>query len=39
MVDHIANRECIISTLQEELVGPSPQGDEIDCSEAIRFDE
>lgn len=39
MTVHINNRdEVIIKALQEELLGPSPQGEEIDCSGDISFD-
>jgi hypothetical protein len=38
VIDHIANRKKIIRTLREELVGPSPQGKEIDCSQPISFE-
>lgn len=37
MADHINNRGRVIQGLREELVGPSPQGREIDCSVDIRF--
>lgn len=37
MPDHIGNRDEIIRALNEELVGPSPQGEEIDCSKEIFF--
>lgn len=37
MIDHIANRDQIIQSLREELVGPSPQGETIDCSQEVRF--
>src|SRR5437016_3397900 len=37
MSDHIANRERIISSLREELIGPSPQGEELDCTKEIVF--
>ena len=37
--NHIAGREHVIQTLREELQGPSPQGDPIDCSTQIVFDE
>ena len=39
MSDHIANREIIIRALREELVGPSPQGKQIDCSGEVEFAE
>ncbi|KAF1083762.1 hypothetical protein SPSYN_03111 [Sporotomaculum syntrophicum] len=35
---HINNREKIIQALREELVGPSPQGEEIDISGQIVFE-
>lgn len=35
---HIENREKIIQALREELVGPSPQGEEIDSSGPIFFE-
>ncbi|HYJ89184.1 MAG TPA: hypothetical protein VEW46_24175, partial [Pyrinomonadaceae bacterium] len=34
---HIANRERILSSLKEELIGPSPQGEELDCTKEIIF--
>ena len=37
MPDHIANREIVIEALREELVGPSPQGEQIDCSGEVAF--
>ena len=37
--DHIAGRKHIIQILQEELQGPSPQGDPIDCTTEIVFKE
>jgi hypothetical protein len=36
-MDHVANRQKIIQALREELVGPSPQGSELDCSGEISF--
>jgi hypothetical protein len=39
MVDHISNRNAILNSLTEELLGPAPAGQEIDCSSLpIRFD-
>ena len=35
MVDHIVNRRLLIDKLKEELVGPAPLGDEIDCSKEV----
>ena len=37
--DHVTNRNLIIGVVREELVGPSPQGKEIDCSGSIVFNE
>lgn len=37
MSTHIENRERVIATLKEELVGPSPSGEEIDCAGEIVF--
>jgi len=37
--DHIRNRDLLVKALREELVGPSPQGQEIDCNEEIVFDD
>lgn len=39
MPDHVQNRELMVKALREELVGPSPQGQEIDCNEEIVFDD
>ena len=39
MPDHIANREIVIGALREELIGPSPQGEQIDCSREVAFAE
>jgi hypothetical protein len=39
MVNHIEGRERIISTLKEELIGPSLSGEEIDCEGEIVFTE
>ncbi len=39
MPDHIANREVVIKALREELVGPSPQGEQIDCRGEVAFTE
>jgi hypothetical protein len=36
---HIENRDLLIRALREELVGPSPQGAEIDCSGNISFEK
>jgi hypothetical protein len=38
MPDHITNRDAIIRALREELVGPCPIGEEIDCNLAIQLD-
>jgi hypothetical protein len=37
MTKHIENRDKIIQALREELVGPSPQGKPINCSDEITF--
>jgi hypothetical protein len=37
MTDHIASRLLLIESLKEELVGPSPQGQPLDCTEDIVF--
>lgn len=39
MCDHISNRETVIQKLREELVGPSPIGDEIDCTQNIYLND
>ncbi|MBW4670345.1 MAG: hypothetical protein KME60_23745 [Cyanomargarita calcarea GSE-NOS-MK-12-04C] len=38
MPEHIENREKIIQALREELLGPSPQGKIIKCSDEISFE-
>ncbi len=38
MTDHISNRDKIIQSLREDLVGPSPQGKIIKCSGEIKFE-
>lgn len=37
MPDYIAAREALATALAEELVGPCPRGQEIDCSKEIAF--
>lgn len=39
MADHIANRDAILRALREELVGPRPLGEEIDCTAGIQLDD
>lgn len=39
MTDHVHARDCMLQSLREELVGPSPQGVEIDCEPGITFTE
>lgn len=39
MADHIANRDAVLQALRQELVGPHPLGEEIDCAAAIQFDD
>ncbi len=36
---HIDNRDTVLRKLREELVGPCPLGQEIDCAQAIHFDD
>jgi len=38
-VDHIKNRCRMLESLTQELVGPDPQGRELDCSTPPRFEE
>lgn len=37
MADHIKNRNYLVKKLKEELIGPSPDGKEIDCTRPITF--
>lgn len=37
MADHVARRAEILQSLREELLGPAPRGESIDCSGAIKF--
>jgi hypothetical protein len=37
MVDHVANRDKVIAEIRKELVGPSPSGEPIEISPAMRF--
>jgi hypothetical protein len=39
MQQDIVNRETLLTVLRKELVGPDPQGDEIDCTAKIVFSE
>lgn len=39
MSDHIANRDVMITALHQELVGPCPLGQEIDCSQPVQLDD
>ena len=39
MATHMENRTQLIQSLKEELVGPSPQGEELDCSGEIHFED
>ena len=39
MADHITNRDALLQALRQELVGPHPIGEEIDCAAAIRLDD
>lgn len=36
---HIANRDAVLRALREELVGPCPLGQEIDCAQAIHLED
>jgi Helicase conserved C-terminal domain len=38
MIDHIANRSHIINFMKRELMGPDPQGPELDFSTNVSFD-
>jgi hypothetical protein len=38
MSTNITNRRLVLQALREELLGPSPQGKELDCSTSIRFE-
>tara|TARA_R110002049_G_scaffold82742_1_gene210408 strand:+ start:12202 stop:15699 length:3498 start_codon:yes stop_codon:yes gene_type:complete len=38
MTDHITNRDEVLLALQQELVGPHPLGEEIDCAGTIQLD-
>ena len=37
MIDHIKNRDLVLKELREELVGPSPQGQELDCQQPLKL--
>jgi hypothetical protein len=37
-VPHIENRDAVLRALREELVGPCPLGQEINCAQAIHFE-
>src|SRR5260370_8937901 len=39
MPDYAGGRDIILRALKAELVGPSPQGREIDCTQPISFDD
>ena len=39
MPSYIEGRKVVLQALREELVGPSPQGKEIDCTQTISFDD
>jgi hypothetical protein len=39
MADHITNRDAVLQALRQELVGPHPLGEEIDCAAAIQLDD
>ena len=35
---HVDNREVVEQSLRDELVGPAPQGEELDCSNTVHFE-
>ena len=37
MPSHIENRETIIERLREEMIGPAPRGDSLDCTKTLVF--
>jgi hypothetical protein len=39
MPDHIANRDTVLRGLRQELVGPCPHGQEIDCTRQVQLDD
>ena len=39
MVQYVQGRDTLLKALEKELVGPSPQGKEIDCTQPISFDD
>ncbi len=39
MCSHIGNRDKMFRALKQELTGPSPAGQEIDCAQNITFDK
>ena len=39
MQQDFVNRELMLDALRRELVGPDPQGDPIDCSAKVAFQE
>ncbi|MBL8819720.1 MAG: hypothetical protein JNL58_27085 [Planctomyces sp.] len=36
---HIANRDVVLRALREELVGPCPLGQEVNCAQTIQFED
>lgn len=38
MTKHLENRDCVLKALREELVGPSPAGTIVDCSQQLLFE-
>ena len=36
---HFNNRQAILKSLKQELVGPSPAGNELDCSQPVTFEK
>jgi Helicase conserved C-terminal domain len=39
LADHIARRNDVLAALVEELLGPSPRGEPIDCTTEIKFSD
>lgn len=39
MIDHVANRQKLLDALREELVGPAPAGEALDCSGDITIEQ
>ncbi len=39
MPNHVANRDAVLVALRQELVGPCPLGEDIDCTALIQLDD